>query len=701
MGRTGPEPNPADRLFAPPIPLPLNDGDPRRVGPYRLEARIGAGGMGRVYLARTVGNRPLAVKVVRPEFADDAVFRSRFRQEVAAARRVHGMFTAEVVDADVDGPLPWLATVYVPGPSLHDVVAGHGPLPAPEVRSLAAGLAEALRDIHTAGVVHRDLKPSNVLRASDGPRVIDFGIARAADATTITRTGIAVGSPRFMSPEQVDGRPVTPATDVFALGAVLAFAGTGQPPFGDGATSAVLYRIVHGAPSLDGLPADLRALLAACLDKDPHNRPSIDEILAWPFEADPTVTVDLLPEPVTKSEPPPTVKAPVARTLVDSTVKPTAFLPTKKPAAPASTRRLRRRELSTGLGTIGVLLVLIIAIALSNAINGPHDGSSPTTQPEPADVRRIATLPGNAEVTPLVFSPDGKILAATGAGNVIHLWDAATGTRTASLAGHTTTIHSLAFSSDGRVLASGDVGKSIKWWDVTTHQLITGTDVRYEPDGSSLTHLAVTRDGRTLADVRWPDGSARVWDIGDPQRPARIGWVAVGATACPVSAISPSGEFLANAVCAPSDIRLLVWRLTGDPGNITNLPLTVPIRDMTFSPDKSLLALARADSSGASVALVEGPDYRTVHRMEGSGDNHAVAFSRDGRVLAAAGGGIDLWNVAERAYIHGTGHPIGHTFRPSRPATSVALSHDGHLLAAADDDGTVELWDISDRVTAG
>ncbi|MVZ99774.1 protein kinase [Actinomadura sp. LD22] len=258
---------------------PLAPGDPRTVGRYTLSGRLGSGGMGEVFFGRSPGGRPVAVKVVRPEFAADPLFRRRFGQEVEAARRVGGFHTAPVVDADPDADPPWLVTAFVPGPSLMELVAAHGPLPEPTLRVLGAGIAEALEAVHGAGLVHRDLKPSNILIADDGPRVIDFGIARAADATALTRAAGAVGTPGYMAPEQVTGGPVAPATDVFAFGAVLCFA-AGVRPFGDGPPTALLYRVVHQEPDLSGLPDAIRGLVAGCLAKDPEQRPSTDGLLA-------------------------------------------------------------------------------------------------------------------------------------------------------------------------------------------------------------------------------------------------------------------------------------------------------------------------------------------------------------------------------------------------------------------------------------
>ncbi|PRH75958.1 serine/threonine protein kinase, partial [Streptomyces solincola] len=260
---------------------PLQADDPPAVAGYRPAARIGSGGMGRVYLSHTPGGRPVALKVVRPELADDPDFRRRFRREVRAARRVRGAYTAELVDADTEGAPPWLATLYVPGPSLTQAVARRGPLPAPALLHLTAGIAEALQAVHAVGLVHRDLKPSNVLLAADGPRVIDFGISVAADLTSYTATGSAVGTPHFMAPEQATAGQVTPATDVFALGQTLAFAALGEPLYGDGVAPVVLYRIVHESPDLSRLPDPLRPLLARCLEPDPERRPTPAQIVDW------------------------------------------------------------------------------------------------------------------------------------------------------------------------------------------------------------------------------------------------------------------------------------------------------------------------------------------------------------------------------------------------------------------------------------
>ncbi|MFF4865868.1 protein kinase domain-containing protein [Streptomyces sp. NPDC002405] len=263
----------------------LGPGDPQRIGAYRLLARLGAGGMGQVFLARSDRGRTVAVKLVRRELAQQEEFRARFRQEVRAARQVGGYWTAPVLDADTEAAVPWVATGYVAGPSLQRVVGhDHGPLPERSVRILAAGLAGALKDIHAAGLIHRDLKPSNVLVTIDGPRVIDFGIARALETVTdggLTRTGALVGSPGFMAPEQVRGDRVTTACDVFCLGSVLAYAATGALPFGgaDSGVHALMYRIAEKEPDLEALPEGIADLVRACLKKDPAARPTMDQII--------------------------------------------------------------------------------------------------------------------------------------------------------------------------------------------------------------------------------------------------------------------------------------------------------------------------------------------------------------------------------------------------------------------------------------
>jgi hypothetical protein len=260
---------------------PLAADDPQQVGGYRLHARLGAGGMGQVFLGFSPAGRAVAVKVIHRQFARDPEFVRRFGREVEAARAVSGAFTAPVVAAGPGDDPPWLATVFVPGPSLAEVIAHTGPLPEPAVWRLAGGLIEALQAVHAGGLVHRDLKPANVLLAADGPRLIDFGISRALEGAAMSATSLIVGTPAFMSPEQAEGLSVGPASDVFALGSVIAFAATGAAPFGAGPSSPIVvaYRVVHAQPDLSHVPVPLKNLVAACLAKNPADRPQLAQLM--------------------------------------------------------------------------------------------------------------------------------------------------------------------------------------------------------------------------------------------------------------------------------------------------------------------------------------------------------------------------------------------------------------------------------------
>ena len=278
----------------------LQAGDPSQIGPFRVLGRLGEGGMGRVYLGASPGGRKVAIKVVHADYADDQDFRRRFAREVAAARQVGGFHTAAVVGADPGADPPWMATAYIPGPSLAEAIARQGPLEEAGVRELGAALAEGLEAIHACGLIHRDLKPGNIILADDGPRIIDFGIAKGADVTALTGSHVVIGTLRYMSPEQLHGQELTPYSDVFALGTILAYAATGHDPFDAPTIAAVITRILHGSPDLDPLTGDLRGIISACLAKEPGTRPSPADLLAHfnPPEARGAPAVITAPEPV-------------------------------------------------------------------------------------------------------------------------------------------------------------------------------------------------------------------------------------------------------------------------------------------------------------------------------------------------------------------------------------------------------------------
>ncbi|MFG2299009.1 serine/threonine-protein kinase [Streptomyces sp. NPDC048603] len=385
---------------------PLTATDPRRVGAYRLLYRLGEGGMGRVYLGRSPGGRTVALKVVHGTIADDPDFRRRFAREVRAAQSLRGAGTVPVLDGDPEAEVPWLATAYVPGPALSDAVIGHGPLPQEALWRLLSGLAKALAVVHGAGLVHRDVKPSNVLLSQSGPLLIDFGIARSADDTALTGTGLVVGSPGYMSPEQAEGRTVGPAADVFSLGAVLAFATTGRGPFGGGSVAELLYRLVHHEPDLDGVGGRFGELARHCLAKRPEDRPTVTELAAateeragtGPWLPAPVVAAiaqkaeELLNAETEEPEEPegdtehlvrerasgaasgPDEEATTA--LPPHTPPPTAVLPGRPPAGPAraraasstasSRRKVAIRALTTGLGRplYGLFFLIPVVVLL-------------------------------------------------------------------------------------------------------------------------------------------------------------------------------------------------------------------------------------------------------------------------------------------------------------------------------------------------
>jgi hypothetical protein len=343
----------------------LQPSDPRLIGPYRLIGRLGAGGMGRVYLGVSAAGRPVAVKIIHAGLAADPEFRARFSVEVAAARKVSGLFTALVADADVDAPVPWLATAYVSGPSLSEAVRDRGPLSVASLLALAAGLAKSLSAIHAAGVVHGDLKPSNVLLALDGPRVIDFGISQSAEAAPLARSGLVVGTPSFMSPEQAAGQAVGSRSDVFSLGAVLAFAATGRRPFGSGQAAAVLQRVVRGAPDLRGTPTEVLPLIERCLAKDPAGRPAAAVLLGEVTAAQAALAGPA--EPASPGELIPPGEA----------VRPGEAVPPPGPvpAIQAAPRR-RWRPLVTASAVAGVLVASAAAGYGVNAATGHQAGRS-------------------------------------------------------------------------------------------------------------------------------------------------------------------------------------------------------------------------------------------------------------------------------------------------------------------------------------
>ncbi|MER5689558.1 serine/threonine-protein kinase [Streptomyces sp. NPDC002205] len=373
---------------------------------YRLVARIGEGGMGAVYLSYTRGNQPVALKVIRREYAQDEEFRRRFQQEVQSARRVQGYHVVPVVDHDTTGSLPWLATTFVPGLSLDEAMVVYGPLPLPSALQFVSCVAEALHAVHAAGVIHRDLKPSNILLGASGPWVIDFGIARAADATQLTCSGGLIGTPQYMSPEHVNGVALSPATDVFSLGLVAAVAATGRHPYGDGAALTVATRIANSEfrpPNLTGYPEPLRPILERCLAADPASRPTPAELAELCAEAYGRPLRDFtrwLPDPLTaeiarreqSSKQPPRPRPPVAAAT-------SGHLPTYVPRSPqydpagSGAPASASRQALLLIGAV-VAAVVVAAVAVSALTGG---GDEPAGQPSGGPT---ATSPGQSTQAP-------------------------------------------------------------------------------------------------------------------------------------------------------------------------------------------------------------------------------------------------------------------------------------------------------------
>ncbi|MFB4317302.1 WD40 repeat domain-containing serine/threonine protein kinase [Actinomadura sp. 21ATH] len=486
--------------------MPLQPADPRQVGTYRLEWRLGGGGMGQVYLGRSRGGRPVAVKVVRPELAEDPAFRERFALEVEAAGRVGGFYTAQVVDADPAAHPPWLVTAFVSGPSLAQAVHEHGPLAARTLDVLGAGLAEGLAAIHATGLVHRDLKPGNIILAADGPRVIDFGIVRAMDAAHGSTA--VLGTPRFMSPEQARGLQVGPSSDVFALGSVLTFAATGRGPFGTGPPEAVLYRIVHQEPDLSGVPAHLIDLLRACLDKEPAERPRLADILERLADAPGTRSGQWLPREVTEL---------ISRYDSEYAHRPPDT--TGGTPAPQAGRRWHLSRRSLVLAGLGIAAA-VPAAPLLESLSAGAEGSLPR---EPA-----ALFDG--PVRALAFSPDGDLL---------QLWDATTHVKIATLAHTNSHLHALAFAPDGKTLAQLRNDGQITLWNIPSRRRTSAIG----GPGSGITCIAFGPDGVLAGGLN--DGTVTLWDISTGRSITALSAGANAEIEC--VAISPDGRTVAAA----------------------------------------------------------------------------------------------------------------------------------------------------------
>ncbi|MGH3311489.1 MAG: protein kinase domain-containing protein [Streptomyces sp.] len=699
----------------PPPHQPLGPGDPAEVGPYRLEAVLGAGGMGRVYLGHTPAGSEVAVKLVHREYAGDRSFRKRFEQEVAAARRVQGLYTVPVVDADLRADEPWLATAYVPGPSLQHAVdeggppggsPGGDPLPVDAALGLIARVAEALQSIHAAGVIHRDLKPSNIILTAEGPKVIDFGIARAADVTSVTGTGMRAGTPAYMAPEYIRGQDLTEAVDVFALGLVAHFAATGRLAFGGGSSHSVTYRILEQDPDLDDCPEPLRTVAARCLEKDPQRRPTPAEVIRLCRRSVPArataegTVVDVHSAPTQPGSQP---VAPVPSGPPDA-VGPPAPPPTRQDPAQGKPRHPPSASppgpysqnphaalgalaqggagVPTGWILLGSLLLVAVAIAFFLPLYEPDRGSPPWLKP-------TTTLTSQSDsVSDVAFSPDGKTLAAGVQQGMVRLWDVAGRKQRATLTQHNEDgreqvqrISSVAYSPDGKMLAAVAGDGTVGLWDVAERrQIATLTASSSHP----VRDVAFSPDGKLLA-TGGEEGKVRLWNA-HSRKDRALATLDHGLPVWSV-AFSPDGRTVASAAYEPdggTQPTAKLWDVAGHKARHT-FPHPKSVTGVAFSEDGRTLVTSSADDKVRRWDVAGGREGDPL-TAGGFTSTDEVASSPDGKTLATVHWReVRLWDLVG-------GEPRAVLTGNTSEVRNLAFSPGGRLLATAADDGKVRLW---------
>ncbi|WP_170991249.1 serine/threonine-protein kinase [Herbidospora galbida] len=684
--------------------------DPDLIGPYRLEGRLGAGGMGEVFLARSPGGRVVVVKRIHRHHARDPEFRVRFTREIDAARRVGGHFTAQVIAADPAADLPWMAAAHIPGPSLQALVSQRGPLPVETVIALGAALAEGLAAIHDCGLIHRDLKPANVICADDGPRIIDFGIARPLDAAALTETGALVGTYSHMSPERINGHPATPAADVFSLGCVLVFAATGQSPYAASTLPAVIHRITSGDPDLTRVTADLRPLITACLTTDPAARPAVAEILAtlgpaahrrppgnpWPAAHQPPPGI----LPLDGHQPLPGDPWPAAHQLSPGNPSRVAHEPLPGDPSlaahgpPPGNPPLAAHRPAPGYASPAAHQQPSGGPSPSGRSSRPgylSEGFSPPSQGSPSGqlsqgerplpllsriLPRRALLAGGVAV--------GATIVVVGASRIFGGEEPVAVTKVSArlvktLTGHEGEVYSVASNPDGTLLASGGADRTVRLWD-PAGVARPGTLAGHE---SNVYAVAFTGDARLLISGGG-DRLARLWDVAD-----RVTLTSL-----------PGGDDGVNAVASTDDGTVIATgggdgtvRLWDPASGARTAVLTGhggAVMAVSFSPDGKRLATSGTDETVRIWDVARRALLHTLTAHEGWVS--AVAFSPDGKLLVSGGADrvVRLWDPADGTE---TGTLPGH----DAGIAVVAFSRDGRVLATGSGDRTVRLWDPADR----
>jgi WD40 repeat protein/predicted Ser/Thr protein kinase len=645
----------------------LEPDDPVVVGTYRLLGVLGEGGMGKVFLGESPAGQRGAVKIVRSEHARDPEFRARFAREVAAARRVSGLYTASVIDADTDANPPWMVTTFVPGPSLDKHVRDEGPLPPAEVARLGVALAEGLAAIHECGLIHRDLKPTNIMLAEDRPRIIDFGIARFDGATTLTRKGVVIGTPAYMSPEQVETRQVRRESDVFALGGVLVYAATGHSPFDAESGWAMIHNIVSRPPSMEGIDGALRDVIGDCLHKEPERRPSLTALIArLTAMAGPVISPPSVPTPTLPVPPP---RVPVASGALLMRIPGDERMPLSAVAFSPDGRILAGSAAAEGAWRV-------------------YLWDTGTGQPAAPD------LNGKGDEAPLVaFSPDGRLLAVT-TPQVAQLWRVGRWQQATLPVHDATAWRTTAFSPNGYLLATvtesdgtgGFTGTQVRLWSAATlHPLdrtfrlearIDGAAVRFSPDGRFL--LAGNADDMYLCDMTARSlGFRRI--AGYNGLPGK-------------AAFSADGRLLAAQDTARGDVSVLD---TVSQRPVARLDCDRPMSMLDFSPADRVLATADGDEGRQAIHAWTVSGHPLSRRLEGfAGTASALRFSPKGQLLTALS---EVRQGSQVVHLWRTDGSWPGTSRTVTGPATLMFSPNGRYLAVCSADQGARLWDTRSR----